>query len=62
MRATQETVLLARRAPADPRELRTARVAHLLALTQFERALTACHLPIPPPLQREARLLRRLLA
>jgi hypothetical protein len=62
MMAAQQTVLLARRTPADPAQLRTARTAQLRAMTQFEVALTNCHLPIPQRLQREARLLRRLLA
>jgi hypothetical protein len=55
-------VLLARLPPSDPGQLRIARVAQLLAMTQYEQALTGCRLPIPSRLLQETRLLRRLLA
>jgi len=61
MNSAQRTVLVARLAPADAVQLRTARVAQLLAMTKYEQALTGCHLPIPPRLRQETRLLRRLL-
>jgi hypothetical protein len=61
MNSAQRTVLLARLPPSDAAQLRVARVAQLLAMTQYEQALTSCRLPIPPRLLRESRLLRRLL-
>ncbi len=61
MTRAQQTMLVARRPPADHVELRLARVAQLAAMTRYEEALTSCRLPIPPQLRREARLLRRLL-
>ena len=61
MHSAQRTVLLARLPSSDAGQLRIARVAQLLAMTQYERALTGCDLPIPPRLLQEARLLRRLL-
>lgn len=62
MNSAHQRVMTARRAPADQGQLRAARVAHLLAMTQYELALTSCSLPIPPRLRRESQLLRRLLA
>ena len=62
MNSAHQRVMTARRAPADQGQLRAARVAHLLAMTQYELALTNCSLPIPPRLRRESQLLRRLLA
>jgi hypothetical protein len=62
MNLAHQTVLAARFRPEEKERLRTARVAHLLAMSQYERALTSCRLPIPPRLRQEARLLRRLLA
>ena len=62
MNLTQEAVLVARRPPADRAQLRAARVAHLLALSQYERALTNSRLPIPHRLHQQVRLLRQLLA
>ena len=62
MNSAQHSVLIARLPPSDTGQLRKARVAQLLAMTQYEQALTSCHLPIPPRLLQEARLLRRLLA
>jgi len=62
MNSARRTVMLARRAPADLAQLRDARVAQLLAMTQYELALTRCSLPIPPRLHSEAQLLRHLLA
>ena len=56
------TVSLARTPPSDAGQLRQARIAQLLAMTQYEQALTGCRLPIPPRLLQEVRLLRRLLA
>ncbi len=61
LESAQRAVWEARLPPADAGQLRLARVAHLLAMTQFEQALTRCRLPIPPRLLQEARLLRRLL-
>jgi hypothetical protein len=61
MNSAQRTVLLARLPPSDAGELRCARVAQLLAMTQYEKALTGCRLPVPPRLLQEVRLLRRLL-
>ena len=62
MNSAHQAVMAARRAPADQTGLRTARIAQLLAMTQYEAALTSCRLPIPQQLHRESRLLRRLLA
>lgn len=62
MNSAHQRVMTARRAPADQGQLRAARVAHLLAMTQYELALTNCSLPIPPRLRRESQLLRLLLA
>ena len=62
MNLTQEAVLAARRPPADTAQLRTARVAHLLAMSQYEQALTNSRLPIPQRLHQQVRLLRQLLA
>ncbi len=62
MNAAHRSVMLARRAPVDPAQLRSARVALLLAMTHFELALTNCRLPMPPRLRQECQLLRRLLA
>jgi len=62
MNSAHRSVMLARRAPADPAQLRNARVALMLAMTHFELALTSCRLPIPPRLRQESQLLRRLLA
>ena len=61
MNLAHETVLVARRAPADQVAMRRARVAELLAMSQYEQALTRCRLPIPSRLRQDARLLRRLL-
>ncbi len=61
MNSAQRTALVARLPPADPAQLRVARVAQLRAMTQYEQALTGCRLPIPQRLRQEARLLRRLL-
>ena len=62
MRSAERTVMVARVAPSDAVQLRAARVAHLLPMTQYEQALTGCQLPTPPRLLQEVRLLRRLLA
>jgi hypothetical protein len=62
MNSARGSVLLARLPPSDPGQLRIARVAQLLAMTQYEQALTGCRLPIPSRLLQETRLLRRLLA
>lgn len=62
MYRAQETVMVERRAPADQGRLRTARVAQLQAMCEYERALTSCSLPIPQRLHQDALLLRRLLA
>ena len=61
MNLAHEKVLAARLPPSDPLRVRTARVEHLRAMSQYEQALTSCHLPIPSRLLQEARLLRRLL-
>jgi hypothetical protein len=61
MHSAQRTMLLARLLPSNAGDLRIARVAQLLAMTQYEQALTGCRLPIPPRLRQEVRLLRRLL-
>lgn len=62
MNLTREAVQVARRPPADSAQLRTARVAHLVAMSQYEQALTNSRLPIPQRLHQQVRLLRRLLA
>lgn len=61
MNSAHRSVMLARRTPVDPAQLRTARVALLLAMTHFELALTNCRLPMPPRLRQESQVLRRLL-
>lgn len=61
MNLAHQTVLAARFLPGEKVQLQSARVAHLLAMCRYERALNACGLPIPPRLRQEARLLRRLL-
>lgn len=62
MNVAQQTALAARRPPADQAELHDARVAQLLAMSQYEQALTRCRLPIPQRLRQETQVLRRLLA
>lgn len=61
MNSAERSVLMARVAPSDAGQLRCARVAQLLAMTQYEQALIGCRLPIPPRFHQETRLLRRLL-
>jgi hypothetical protein len=62
MNLARQAVLVERRHPADQPQLRNARVAQLLAMCQYEQALTTCRLPIPPGLRQESQILRRLLA
>ena len=62
MNLAQQTLLVARRAPADHAAMRGARVAQLLAMSQYMQALTRCRLPVPQRLRQDAQILRGLLS
>jgi hypothetical protein len=60
MELARAAVMVARRPPSLPTRLSAARGDYLAAMMEYERALTAFRLPVPPRLRDEARLLRRL--
>jgi hypothetical protein len=60
MNLARDAVMVARRPPSLPTRLSAARGDYLAAIMEYERALTAFRLPVPPRLRDEARLLRRL--
>ena len=60
MNRAHAAVMVARRPPSVPAQLSAARDDYLAAMSAYERALTACGLPVPRRLRDEARLLRRL--
>jgi hypothetical protein len=50
-----------RRPPSDANLLSIARSHHVAAMIAYEEALTALHLPVPPRLRDDLRLLRRVV-
>jgi hypothetical protein len=62
MAAAHEAVMTARRPPAGQLELKAARRDYLGAIVDYERALNALRLPVPPRLRDEMRLLSRLVS
>jgi hypothetical protein len=55
-------VVTCRQRPVDVPRLLAARRAYVCAMTAYEQALRALHLPVPPRLRDDLRLLRRLVA
>jgi hypothetical protein len=60
MKLARKAFMVARRPPAGPIQLSTARDDYLAAMLAYEHALTVMRLPVPPRLRDEVRLLRRL--
>jgi hypothetical protein len=61
MAAAQAEVANQRRPPSDPNLLAIARSHHVAAMIAYEEALNALHLPVPPRLRDDLRLLRRVV-
>ena len=60
MATAQVEVANQRRPPSDANLLAIARSHHVAAMIAYEEALPALHLPVPPRLRDDLRLLRRL--
>ena len=61
MTVAQAEVAAHRRPPSDATLLAIARGHHMMAMAAYEEALTSLHLPVPPRLRDDLRLLRRLV-
>lgn len=61
MALAQAEVAAQRRPPSDPNVLAIARGRLVTAMADYEEALTSLHLPIPPRLRDDLRLLRRVV-
>lgn len=61
MTQAQAEVAAQRRPPSDPNLLAVARRQHVAAMIAYEQALNALHLPVPPRLRDDLRLLRRVV-
>ncbi len=61
MATAQAEVASHRRPPSDPNLLAIARSHQVMAMIAYEEALTSLHLPVPPRLRDELRLLRRVV-
>lgn len=61
MATAQVEVANQRRPPSDANLLAIARSHHVAAMIAYEEALNALHLPVPPRLRDDLRLLRRLV-
>jgi len=61
MSSAQAEVAARRRQPSDPTLLAVARGHHVTAMVAYEEALRSLHLPVPPRLRDDLRLMRRLV-
>jgi hypothetical protein len=61
MAIAQAEVATQRRPPSDAGLLAIARSHHVLAMIAYEEALKSLHLPVPPRLRDDLRLLRRVV-
>ncbi|WP_140743919.1 hypothetical protein [Pedococcus bigeumensis] len=61
MATAQAEVAAQRRPPSDANLLAIARSHHVLAMIAYEEALKSLHLPVPPRLRDDLRLLRRVV-
>ena len=61
MANAQVEVANQRRPPSDANLLAIARSHHVAAMIAYEEALNALHLPVPPRLRDDLRLLRRVV-
>lgn len=61
MTSAQAEVAAHRRPPSDANLLTIARGHLVSAMTAYEEALTSLHLPVPPRLRDDLRLLRRVV-
>ena len=61
MTAAQVEVANQRRQPSDANLLAMARNHHVATMIAYEEALNALHLPVPPRLRDDLRLLRRVV-
>jgi hypothetical protein len=61
MATAQAEVAAQRRPPSDAHLLAIARNHQVLAMIAYEEALTSLHLPVPPRLRDDLRLLRRVV-
>lgn len=61
MATAQAEVATQRRPPSDANLLAIARSHQVLAMIAYEEALKSLHLPVPPRLRDDLRLLRRVV-
>jgi hypothetical protein len=62
MSTAHARVVDCRRPPVDLQQLLAARHEYVSAMVAYEKALCVLHLPVPPRLRDDLRLLRRLVA
>ncbi|MDV3223504.1 hypothetical protein [Intrasporangium sp.] len=62
MNEAREAVMVARRPPAGPTQLKDARGDYLATMLAYEQALNLYRLPVPRRLHDDIRLMRRLVS